>query len=297
MLKYRGVMYMTIGIVEFIQSFSNGFLDLFFNFISFLGEEYVYIVILGTIYYAMNKKTGEFLAFSLFFAGVLNGTLKVIFNAPRPFQKYPDRVENLRPDTATGKSFPSGHTQSFTTFSFAGAFITKSKKILIFAIVFSLLMAISRMYLGVHFFEDVFVSLLLGVTAAYYLNIVFDRLKEEQKHKLYFIMIGLFLPFVVFLGDEGLFKAYGLLIGFALAMIYEKKHVQFSLDISVQKKIIRVLSGLVIMLAVRFVLSFIFDIIATEGTMLMNFFDFLRYLFIAFIGLGLYPKLFTKYHF
>ena len=288
---------MTIEVVEFIQTLRNGFLDIFFNFISFLGEDYIYILVLGIIYYAVDKKMGEFLALSLFGSAVLNGTLKVIFDAPRPFQKYPERIENLRPDTAGGRSFPSGHTQSFTTITFAGAFYSKSKKILTFAIILSLLMAISRMYLGVHFLEDVLVSLLLGVVSAYYLKIVFDRLKTEQLHKLYIGLIVLFAPFLVFLGDESLFKAYGLLVGFTLAMIYEKKHVNFTLDISLNKKIIRVISGLIIMVALRFGLSIIFDIIANEGTTLMNILDMIRYLAIAYIGLGLYPKLFTKYNF
>ena len=51
---------MTIEVVEFFQSFRNGFFDFFFSFISFLGEEYIYILILAIIYYAYNKKLGEF---------------------------------------------------------------------------------------------------------------------------------------------------------------------------------------------------------------------------------------------
>jgi len=33
---------MTIGFSEFMQSFENGFFDFLFNFISFLGEEYIF---------------------------------------------------------------------------------------------------------------------------------------------------------------------------------------------------------------------------------------------------------------
>ena len=34
---------LTIEFVEWFQSFNNEFLDFFFNMISFLGEEYIYI--------------------------------------------------------------------------------------------------------------------------------------------------------------------------------------------------------------------------------------------------------------
>ena len=36
----------TIEVVEWLQSFQNGFLDFFFNMISFLGEEYIFIALM-----------------------------------------------------------------------------------------------------------------------------------------------------------------------------------------------------------------------------------------------------------
>ena len=171
---------MTIEVVEFFQSLQNGFFDVFFNMISFLGEEYIYILILGIIYYAYDKKLGEYLAFTLFFTGIFNNTLKVLFNHMRPFEKYPDRVNNLRPDTATGNSFPSGHTQNFSAFLFAEGFYFKKINIFIVATVLSVVMAISRMYLGVHFLEDVLASLVLGIFTAYAISVLFKKVNDKQ---------------------------------------------------------------------------------------------------------------------
>ena len=50
---------MTIDVVVFLQDMRNGFFDFFFSFISFLGEEYVYILVFGIIYYTYDKKMGE----------------------------------------------------------------------------------------------------------------------------------------------------------------------------------------------------------------------------------------------
>lgn len=290
---------MTIEVVEFIQSLRTGFGDVFFNFISFLGEEYVYIVILSIIYFAYDKKLGEFIGFTMFITGIFNAVIKGLVVAERPFQKYPDRITNLRPETSGGYSFPSGHTQMFTSFSFAWGFATKSKKILVGAVILSILMAISRMYLGVHFLEDVSVGLLLGFVVAYGGYKFFERIKDNDDllFKVYVIILVVFLPFVIILNYEDLFKTYGLMIGFTFGMLIEKKYIQFTLDVSVLKKGIRVFVGLVIMIAIMVGLGSIFDMLASEGSTLLNILDMIRYGLISLIGLGVYPFLFKKLNF
>lgn len=288
---------MTIEIVEFIQSLQNGFLDFFFNMISFLGEEYVYILILAIVYYAYNKKLGEYLAFTLFFTGLFNNYLKQIISAPRPFESYPTRVENLRPGTATGHSFPSGHTQMFTAFLFAESFHVKKVRMIVVASVLSALMAVSRLYLGVHFLEDVLASVFLGVITAYLFSKIFFNLSEKRLRIIYLTIIIFFSGFVIYYGGEDLFKAYGMMVGFFLAMTYEKKYVNFTLDVSLAKKAIRVVIGLVVMVSIQLGLGLVFDLIADEGTYLLNILHAVRYGLIAFIGLGLYPTLFNKFNF
>ncbi len=288
---------MTIEVVEFLQSFQNGFMDFFFNMISFLGEQYVYIIILGIIYYAYDKKLGEFLSFSLFFSGIFNNTLKVIVNAKRPFQKYPDRVTNLRPETSTGHSFPSGHTQNFTTFLFAEAFWSKKRIMLIVASVLSVLMALSRMYLGVHFLEDVLVAVILGIATAYLLSKFFNKFDDDKLHRVYFVILIVFIPFLITIGEADLYKSYGLMFGFTFAMIYEKKYVNFTMNVPLKKKLIRIISGLIVMLSIQLGLGIVFDIFAEEGTIFLNILDLIRYALIAFIGLGVYPILFNKFNF
>ena len=290
---------MTIQVVEWIQSFQNGFFDVFFNFISFLGEEYVYIVIMSVLYFAVDKKLGEFSGLLLFFTGMLNAAIKGLVSAERPFQKYPDRVTNLRPETSGGYSFPSGHTQMFTAFGFGIAFYTKKNVILIVAIVLSILMAISRMYLGVHFLEDVTVSLVLGVLSAWLLLRLFDWIgdNDTKLFQSYVIILLVFLPFLIALNYEDLFKTYGLMIGFTAGMYIEKTKTKFSMDVVWWKKGIRVIGGLVIMIALMVGLDILFGAIAEEGTTLLNILDGIRYGSISFVGLGLYPLLFKRFHF
>ena len=287
---------MTIEVVEFIQSLRTGFGDSFFNLISFLGEEYVYIFVLSIVYYALDKRLGEILGFSLFVTGIINAVLKSLIGAMRPFEKYPDRIVNLRPDTAGGYSFPSGHTQLFTTFTFTAAFRKQSRLLLWTAIILSVLMAISRMYLGVHFLEDVAVSLILGVAIAYGMHHLFSQLTDKGKFKLYWITVAVGAVFL-FTRYEDFYKTYGLLVGFVGGMQIEQRRIQFTLDVVLWKKVIRVAGGLILMIAIMVGLGAAFDTLATEGTDWMNILDFVRYGLISFIGLGVYPFLFQRFHF
>lgn len=290
---------MTIGVVEWIQGWQNGFFDFFFQFMSFLGEDYVYIVLLSTLYFAINKKHGEFTGLVLFFAGMFNSVIKAIVASPRPFQEYPNRVENLRPETSSGYSFPSGHTQMFSSVLFAQTTKYKHPVLLYIAIVFSVLMGISRMYLGVHYLEDVVVSMVLGILTAYGLYQLFKRYQDNDTHliRLYLVILVLFLPFTIILNYGDLWVPYGLMIGFTAGMVIEKKYINFTLDVVWWKKALRVVGSLVIMVTIMIGLDIVFEAIAEEGTTLLNIFDMIRYGLMAFIGLGLYPFLFQKWNF
>jgi len=286
----------TIGFIEWLQSYQNEFLDFFFNAISFLGEQYVFIVVLGYIYWSHNKRMGEFIGLSMGFTSVINNALKVIANAPRPFSEYPDRITNFRPSTSTGTSFPSGHTQNFSTLLFSIAFFLKKRWFFALAGIFVVLMMFSRMYLGVHYLEDVLVGGFLGLLIAYLSYYFFNKLAENQKllHRIYIITIIVFFPIVFLLGSEDLFKGYGILSGFVLAIMFEKKYVCFCVDISVYKKIVRLIIGAIVLITIQIGVKMIYAPFVTEGTYLFEVLDFIRYFMVAFVGFGIYPYLFKK---
>ena len=71
---------MEITILKFIQQFMNPALNNIFEFISFLGEETIIIPVLAFIYWLIDKKKGELIAFSIFTTFLINNFLKEIFN-------------------------------------------------------------------------------------------------------------------------------------------------------------------------------------------------------------------------
>ena len=290
---------MTIGFSEFMQSFENGFFDFLFNFISFLGEEYIFILVLGFLYWTFDKRLAELMAVTLAVSVASNNFLKELYDAKRPFEAFPNRITNKRPDTATGASFPSGHTQNFTAFLYSFGFLKGTKKIMIPITIAVILMGLSRVYLGVHFFEDVFAAIIFGVTIAVWMNILFDKYFNDTEllHRIYIGILIVFTVVLFFMKSEDFYKGYGILSGFILAIIVEKKYVNFGFEVSKLKKFYRLSLGLVIMISIQLGLKEVFILIfggEEEVFMLMHL---IRYFLIAFVGFGLYPMLFKKFNF
>lgn len=288
---------MSIDIIRFLQNQSSIFLDLLFDGISFLGEEYFYIAVLGFIYWIVNKRFGEFLAITLGFSLTLNNLIKDFIEANRPFEDYDD-IENKRPETATGHSMPSGHVQGSSSFFTAMALYLKKHLYLVIAIVLTVLMMFSRMYLGVHYLKDVIVGAVVGITIAVSAHFLFQKYRDKPKHlhRMYSILVLIFIPGLFIISSNDFFKGYGILVGVVCAVIYEKRYVQFTYDISIARKSLRYGVGLVLMGAILLSVKALFGLIPSN-VFFGNILDFVRYFLVAFIGFGAYPYLFKRWNF
>lgn len=89
--------------------------------------------------------------------------LKHLFNRPRPYMSYPDRIHPI--NYGTGPSFPSGHTTlAFSTA--ASVALTRKQWTLTLPIsLWAGSVGYSRMYLGRHFPTDVLGGIAVGVVS------------------------------------------------------------------------------------------------------------------------------------
>lgn len=314
-----------LEIIHWLQSFSNRFWDFFFQFWTMFGEELIIIAILGFMYWCYDKKIGEALGITVFVSLVLNSVIKVLFHRLRPFQ-VDSQIANIRPDTATGYAFPSGHTQGAATVFGSLAIWVKKRWLTIVVTVIIVMVALSRMYLGAHFLSDVIVGGLLGIGLSfafyYYLS------KTENKQRLYNVVLALFG--LVFIGSfvfylitattsidqtdasifynnlEGVAKMMGAIFGFVFGVGFEKKRVNFENHNKLWKNLIRFAGGVLVVMAIRLALKAVFSLIVDpealiDGEMfkasLVVIFDFIRYYAMVFVGIGIFPMLFKKFKF
>ena len=110
---------MDIDILLALQQFregAGGFLADFLNKMTFLGELNSVLVIMAAVYWCVSKEFGSYLLMGWSGNRLVNGVLKVTACAYRPWIRdarivpYGNAIS-----TATGYSFPSGHTMNAGT--------------------------------------------------------------------------------------------------------------------------------------------------------------------------------------
>lgn len=139
-------------LILWLQQFASPQLDYFFIAFSWLGTEVFYLLIIPVIYWFVDARLGYSLGVLFCSTMYLNGFLKDALAMPRP---DPARVRVIYPESGTGYGFPSGHAQSSASFwGYVAAKNLRGMLVLALAgLVF--LISLSRLYLGLHFPDDV----------------------------------------------------------------------------------------------------------------------------------------------
>jgi len=146
------------GVIQWVQSFGNPTLDALFKGITFLGDEMFYLLWISLLYWAVNRALAIRLGFLCLGSAYVYTSLKALFAVPRPAAPAVRVVTS-----AEGYAFPSGHAQTAATGWFYLASQVGRASLWIFAIVVVLLVGLSRVYLGVHYPQDVVAGTAIGL--------------------------------------------------------------------------------------------------------------------------------------
>lgn len=110
--------------------------------------------------------------FILLTAGILSNLLKFLIERERPFVTYPDIIKLSE---AGSSSFPSGHTTEAFAMAFGILFLFPKSKFFIPVFIWAIMVAYSRMALGVHFPLDVFGGILTGFLISYFYKLFYKK--------------------------------------------------------------------------------------------------------------------------
>lgn len=181
---------MDIEYLLFLQNFRNSINDAltpFMEGISFFAVNYI-ILLPAFVYWCIDKKKGLFVFFAMKISHLINAVVKLTACVYRPWI----RDARVLPagnaiETATGYSFPSGHTMMLVPIYGSLAIFTKKRKLLCsLFILAAVLTMFSRNYLGVHTPQDVLVGCVLGILAIYITSRVFKYIEAypEKENKV-----------------------------------------------------------------------------------------------------------------
>jgi len=269
----RSLMPWGADVIVWVQGFSNGALDVLFTVATYLGREQFYILFLPILYWCVHKHLGRALSIVFLLSEYVNGILKDAFGLPRP-NEFDPRIRAPLPETSP--SFPSGHAQGSLVFWGTMAALVRRTWMWVVSVVLILLISLSRIYLGVHFPQDVLGGWAVGLVlmALYF----WARRMVRGVILSLGIQLGIALvvPLVLFAlhPSEGSALITGVAFGMLPGFVVEEHFVRFRSDGVWWKRVLRFVVGVIPLLALYLGLKLVFP----EG----DLFRFVRY---ALVGL------------
>jgi membrane-associated phospholipid phosphatase len=288
------------------------------KFLSFLGTEEFFILLLPILYWCVDSLLGIRVTIILMLSTSINGALKLAFHGPRPYW-YSPKVHGLAEETSFG--IPSNHAQNaIVVWGILAATLRKWWGWLV-AILLTLLIGFSRLYLGVHFPQDVVLGWLVGglilwLTLRFWDPVSAWAKKQSASRQVlaaFLVSLTVFLlPLIpvlrlkatnwqppadwasyatqaISLQDAA--TSAGILFGLLIGLVWIGRQGGFQTKGPWWKLVLRYLLGLAGVLVIRYGLKFIFP----EGENILAYFlQYLRYTLIGFWVAGAAPWTFIR---
>lgn len=287
-----------------LESLRTPALNCLFLFLTKFGEEMILMPLIAFLLWCGHKRNAIYIGTSYFVGLFVNNFLKITFCIPRPFLRF----ENLTAVTealpsASGFSFPSGHTAGAA--AVYGAIWTLSDKKWLKGLMALLIaaVALSRLYLGVHTPSDVLTAIAVGAALVALLRLAANSLAINPDLKKSFfifgfaaIICGLFYVLVkpypagteIKLKSDTM-KTLGAALGALVGFLVESRWIRFNHPQSWIAKILVFITGIALTIGLRIFLKAPLN--AALGEMSGGL---IRYALISLWITAFYPAVFSR---
>ncbi|MDD4509074.1 MAG: phosphatase PAP2 family protein [Eubacteriaceae bacterium] len=267
---------MDIQYLLFLQNIrfaTQGIFNNFFSYVTTFGEWQIILLIAAALYWCVDKKAGALMALCYTSASMVNQFLKVTFCVYRPWIRS-SKIEPIdgAKTTATGYSFPSGHSAgSSSAYGSLAYYYRKYRGIMWFFIILVLFVMFSRNFLGVHTPEDVVVGCCVGGGIALLMGNAFRKWENTPNFdiKLVAVIVGLAVVLLIYASVKSYPTDYvdgkllvdpvkmirdafgdaGVAIGAAVGWLLERRYVKFEIEGPAPVRVLRYMIGIAIFIA------------------------------------------------
>lgn len=265
-------------ILQNVREFLGETFTSFAENITAFGEDIYWLPIVACIIWCGYKELGHKMLFSYGLARTANSFLKITACVSRPWltdpRVIPDKTAII---SATGYSFPSGHTATATAFfGTIGLSFRKYKSVLIPCFIGIAAVMFSRNYLGVHTPQDVIVSFIISLPLVLAAGKLYD-LSQKGSIKLLLvagssllfclalILYSALKPYPETFADGSVtnaaamaadgFKNAGRFAGFIIGYVLETKLIKYEAPKTLRSKILTCVYGIIIFTVTNALLS------------------------------------------
>lgn len=176
-------------VTDILQHQQNTVLDYVMKAFSWLGRVKVafFAICMASLFFLISgKKREAILVGSTVLSGAISWTLKMLIDRPRPGADVVRVIEETK-----YQSFPSGHVLFYTVFFgilciivyYSKSISRKAGGIMISLLAFFIVCgAVSRIYLGAHWFTDILGGLIIGIQFLQIARLLYLRSRPDPDH-------------------------------------------------------------------------------------------------------------------
>jgi len=171
----ESVQWVDAQVVELVVDLRSPILTKVMNSVTGLGSASAGLVVIGLFYLSGWRREFRVTLLALALSGVIVATLMAVVQRPYP----PQPVCQTGGAETVAYSFPSGHAAAVAVY----AMVARRSDVLPFSVTAALAatIAVSRFYLGTHYFSDTVVGVLIGIGTV----LVAKRLLDSERFGLF----------------------------------------------------------------------------------------------------------------
>lgn len=280
-----------VDVILAIQKFRTPFLDSLFTLITSLGDGLFYFLILPYLFWCIDSRISAKLIIIFCLSFWVNAEFKNLLDQPRPFN-----IDlSVKIGDAGGPGLPSGHAQgSLVLWGYLALWMNKGYFYAL-SIIIICLIALSRIYLGLHFPTDILGGWALGLLILFIYSGIHKRVEAwfTGLDLRYQILIASLLPLVLSLiaPTKWSVSPIATLAGFGVGYSIERRYIKFSAVGKLLLKLLRYIIGISILSIMHYELEKIFP---HKDSSLYLIFIYLRFWLVGLMMSAGVPWIFKK---